>query len=128
MPARVDLFGFDATRATLTLRARSRRWRLSRTLRVLAVTALAVPVVGLVPPHAPWVVGALGTGLILARRRWLHRLSVIGLQARCPRCGFELSLPEGVRLRDPHPVPCEGCHHQASLELAEPEPGGGGRR
>lgn len=123
-PARLTLFGFDPTDAVVTLRRRTRAWRITRTLRILAVTALAAPVAGLVPPHAPWAVGALGAGLFLAYRRWNHRFSVLELAARCPRCGDDVGLEPGTPLRTPHPIPCEGCHHQPTLEL----PGNGRRR
>lgn len=116
-PARLLLFGFGPTEATVTLERRTRAWRITRTLRVLAATALAAPLLGLVPPHAPWVLGALGGGLLLARRRWNHRFSVRELSARCPRCDAEVTVPSGTRLRAPHPVPCESCHHESTLEI-----------
>ena len=118
-PARLTLFGFDSTEAALTLQRRGRAWRATRALRVLALTAVAAPLAGLVPPHAPWVLGTLGGGLFLARRRWKHRFSVLELTARCPRCEAEVTVPRGTHLKERHPVPCEICHHQPTLEVPE---------
>lgn len=91
---------------------------MGRTLRVVALTAVVAPLVGLVPPHAPWVLGALAGGLFLALRRWSHRFSIVEMTAPCPRCGASVGLPAGTRLRVPQPVPCESCHHQPTLELS----------
>lgn len=114
--ARVVLFGFEPVPSTVGLRRRPRRWRVGGAVRIMAVAMLVAPLVGLVPPHAPWAIGALAVGGLLARRRLQERFTVVSLDARCPRCDSALEAPVG-RLRDPHPVPCQSCHHEASLRL-----------
>jgi len=117
--ARLSLFGFEPTPARAVLRPRSRRWRMAGAVRSQAVGVLLAPLVGLVPPHAPWALGAVGVGYLLARRRWRHRFTVEAVEGTCPRCGTAVSCRAGM-LRSPHPVPCDTCRHEATLEV---EPG-----
>jgi hypothetical protein len=116
--ARLVLFGFDATPAIAHLRVRARGWRVGGALKIMAGSLVVAPVVGIVPPHAPWVVGALASGAVLARRRWTERYTLEGLDGVCPKCGHGVDARPG-RLRTPHPVPCDGCRHEARLELVE---------
>jgi len=116
--AHLVLFGFEPTPATAHLRARPRGWRVGGALRIMAGSLVVAPVVGILPPHAPWVVGALAGGAVLARRRWTERFTLERLDGTCPKCGQGVDARPG-RLRTPHPVPCDGCHHEARLELAD---------
>jgi hypothetical protein len=77
---------------------------------------LVAPVVVLIPPHVPWALGALATGGFLARRRWLERFTVLDVAGSCPRCGKPVKATRG-RLRSPHPVLCESCHFEGSVEV-----------
>jgi len=86
--------------------------------RAVGLAVLVAPVAGLVPPHAPWILGVLGVGGLLARRRWHERFTVVGVEGPCPKCGEALEVPRG-RLRTPHPVPCHSCHHEVSVEVRE---------
>jgi len=113
---RISLFGYDPTPATLRLRPRSRSWRVGGSVRTMALALLAAPVVGLIPPHAPWVLGALAGGGFLARRRWTERFTVLEVEGTCPRCGEPVKATRG-RLRSPHPVLCESCHYEASVDV-----------
>lgn len=113
---RIVLFGFDPRPATAFVRPRPRGWRVAGAARTGVVTLLVAPVVGIVPPHVPWVLGALGVGTFLGRRRWHHRFTLESLDATCPKCGGELGVRSG-QLRVPHTVACEGCHHEATLEV-----------
>jgi hypothetical protein len=72
----------------------------------------------MVPPHAPWMIGALALGAILARRRWTERFTLEHIQGACPKCGEPLAVKRG-RLRVPHSVTCEACHHQTALRFPE---------
>ena len=103
VPGRIALFGYDPVEVRLELLPRSRRWRLWGA--------------GRIPPHAPWILGVLGVGGFLARRRWQERFTVVDIDGTCPKCEAELSVAQG-RLRTPHPVPCEGCHHDSSVQVA----------
>lgn len=116
--ARVTLFGFDPTPARLDVIPRPVSWRLARVLRVLLVTAVAAPAAFLIPPHAPWGVGALVIGGFLARRRWVERFTIAAFRGHCPRCGAEVEVEVGSRLRVPHPVSCGGCRHDSALVVS----------
>lgn len=114
--AEAVLFGFDPTPAAATLRARARAWRVGGAARSVGIALLVAPAVAVVPPHAPWVIGALATGGILARRRWTELFTLVSIEGTCPKCGAGLAVKPG-RLRSPHPLPCEGCHHESTLRI-----------
>lgn len=110
------LFGFEPTVARTAIAARSRGWRLGGSARIFAVFVVIAPFVAIFPPHAVWPIGALLTGAILARRRWVERFTLLEVDGTCPKCGTPYSIKRS-RLRVPHPLPCETCHHQGSLRL-----------
>ena len=116
IPVRVVLFGFDATEARAHVRPRARSWRIAGAVRTGLLFLLIAPVVGVLPPHAPWILGALGAGGFLARRRWSHHFTLEAVEAVCPKCGAALSAAV-AQLRSPHTLHCEGCHHEAALEV-----------
>ena len=111
------MFGFPATSVELSVRRRPVGWRVGGAARTLAIFVVVAPFVAIVPPHAPWAIGALATGLILARRRWSERFTLERIQGVCPKCGEPLAVKAG-RLRSPHPVSCEVCHHQTELRFS----------
>jgi hypothetical protein len=82
----------------------------------MGIFAVIAPVAALVPPHAPWGIGTLAAGVILARRRMMEQFTLIELEGSCPKCKEPLKVKR-ARLRTPHPITCEGCHHQASLKV-----------
>lgn len=114
--ARVSLFGFEPTTAILDLRPRAKSWRVRGVVRILVVTLIVAPSVVVIPPHAPWVLGALAAGIILARRRWKEHFTLEAVHGTCPRCGGDLSGSRG-RLRSPHPLSCAGCRHEVSVQV-----------
>ncbi len=114
--AHVALFGFEPTTATLDLRPRARSWRVRGVVRILAITIVVAPAVAVIPPHAPWVLGVLAAGIILARRRWKEHFTLDAVHGTCPRCGGPLSASPG-RLRAPHPLSCDACGHEVSVEV-----------
>jgi len=115
--ARITLFGFDVVPADARIEARSTGWRARRAAIALAAGLLVAPVVGLVPPHAPWALGALGMGLFMARRWWAEAHTLHFLEGACPRCGEGVSLSSPVRLRHPHPISCPSCHYESALSV-----------
>jgi hypothetical protein len=116
--ARVVLFGYDDTPARVTLRHRSFGWRAGGAARTLGVSVVVAPIAALLPPHAIWPLGVLGTGAFLARRRWSEEFTLVELRASCPKCAQAFRAITG-RLRMPHPLPCDGCHHEASLRVPD---------
>lgn len=86
--------------------------------RTMGIAVVVAPFVAVVPPHAPWLIGALSLGAILARRRWTERFTLVGFEGRCPKCAGEFHIKAG-RLRRPHGLACETCHHQSRLQLPD---------
>ena len=116
--AEATVFGFPNTRVELSVRRRAVSWRAGGAARTLVAFVAVAPLVAIVPPHAPWAIGALAAGAILARRRWRERFTLERVEGACPKCGESLAVKSG-RLRVPHPVSCEACHHQTSLTFPE---------
>ena len=113
--ARLTLFGHDATETSIELIPRSLQWRLVRTGIVTAIFLVILPIAALIPPHAPWAAGVVLGLVLVGRGRWLERYTIVGLKGVCPRCGTSLQISKRMRLRQPHPISCEGCNHDVML-------------
>jgi len=127
--ARAVLFGFDDTDARARIIARGRAWRVGGAARSFGLFALAAPFVAVFPPHAVWFIGALVTGGVLARRRYVERYTLVDVDGTCPKCSTPLAVKSG-RLKLPHPMPCETCNHEPTLRIDgetlaghDPDPG-----
>lgn len=120
LPARVSLRAHEPTPATLHATRVPQRERTTRAVFQLLGFWLLVPVVALIPPHAPWAIAALLLGLYFFRRSRAGALVVQRFQGRCPRCGGELHLQPGTRIRVPHPLGCPHCHFEPVLETGAP--------
>ncbi|HBE00115.1 MAG TPA: hypothetical protein DC060_18195 [Gemmatimonadetes bacterium] len=114
--ARVTLFGFESTEAFASIQPRGRRWRVGGAARTMGIFLVIAPMMAIVPPHAPWLIGALTAGIILTRRRLIERFTLISLEGTCPKCDTTIDVKR-TRLRIPHPLTCQSCHHQASLKV-----------
>ena len=112
----VTLFGFPPAEVVVSVLPRSHAWRVGGAFRRVALFTLLAPVVAIVPPHAPWAIGALAGGVVLARRRLKERYTLVSMTGSCPKCGEALAV-KSTRLREPHPVTCEACHHVGSLQV-----------
>ena len=117
MPAHITLFGFDVVPADARIEARSTGWRARRVAIALAAGLIAAPAAALVPPHAPWALGALGISLLTARWRWAEEHTLHSLEGACPRCGESISLSRSTRLRHPHPISCPSCQHELAISV-----------
>jgi predicted RNA-binding Zn-ribbon protein involved in translation (DUF1610 family) len=117
VPAQITLFGFDVVPADARIEARSTAWRARRVAIALAAGVIAAPAAALVPPHAPWALGALGISLLTARRRWAEEHTLHSLEGACPRCGEGISLSLSTRLRHPHPISCPSCQHELAISI-----------
>lgn len=116
--AQAVLFGFDASPVALEVIPRTRQWRLVGAARSLAISMVAALFVAILPPHAPWVIGALAAGAFFARRRWTETHTLAGVDGVCPKCGASFET-RPTRLKRPHPLECEGCHHVSELRLPD---------
>ncbi|MDZ7779639.1 MAG: hypothetical protein U5R14_06830 [Gemmatimonadota bacterium] len=113
---RAVLFGYEPVAVVAEIEPRPRSWRLSGAARSLGIGVLLAPIVAVVPPHAPWAIGALAVGAVLGRRRWIETHTLMAVEGACPKCGGPLTV-KPQRLRRPHPLECEACHHTSALEL-----------
>ncbi len=112
------LFGFDDAPVSADITPRSRAWRVGGAARTFGGFVVIAPFVAIFPPHAVWPIGALATGGFLARRRYIERFTLQSLEGECPKCGKAITV-KPTRLRIPHPLPCDGCHHESSLRFAD---------
>jgi len=84
----------------------------------MVVATVVAPMVAVFPPHAVWLIGALLTGSVLARRRYIERFTLVSVKGACPKCGDAIAV-KSTRLRIPHQLPCENCNHESLLRLPE---------
>jgi len=112
------LFGFPSTKAVLSVIPRPKAWRASGAAIRMAIGVVAAGMMAIIPPHAPWILGALAVGAIMARRRWTERYTLKAVQGQCPKCGAPLETKTS-RLRRPHPLSCEACHYECALSVPE---------
>ena len=117
VPARITIFGFDDVPADARIEGRSVGWRARRAAIALAAGLIVAPLVALVPPHAPWALGALGIGLLTARRRWAEEHTLHFLEGACPRCGEGITLSRPARLRHPHAASCPSCQYELAISV-----------
>ena len=118
--ARATLFGFDDQPVRAQVIPRGRAWRVGGAARTFAMFAVVAPFVAVFPPHAVWFLGALTAGGVMARRRYIERFTLVSVEGRCPKCEGELMVKRG-RLKEPHPLPCEGCNHEPALRVPTDE-------
>ncbi len=117
VPARITLFGFDPVDATARIEARSAGWRARRASMALAAGLIMAPLLAVVPPHAPWVVVAVGIGLLTAGRRWAEAHTIHFLDGACPRCGEGISISRPARLSRPHAISCLSCRYELMVSV-----------
>jgi len=110
------LFGFSDSSLHVSMIRRSRGWRVGGAARTFGIAVLVAPFVALMPPHAVWPIGALVTGGVIARRRLNERFTLVTVEGSCPRCASPYHV-KGGRLKHPHPLQCDVCHHESTLKL-----------
>jgi len=116
----LNLFGFPPRQVSVVVLPRNRRWRALRASVFFGGGLLLAPLVGVVPPHAPWVAAALGFGGFFGIRKWRERFTLVSFEGSCPRCGESVRIRAGTPLRATLSVPCEGCHYDAQLTVELP--------
>lgn len=122
LEARLSLFGFVPTPATLSATRRPRAERVLRAIFAVATAVVVAPIVFLIPPHIEWVVLTVITGLYWTRKNWIAELVVESLNAVCPRCYARVTAKAGTTLRLPHGLVCYSCHEHPVLELGAAPP------
>jgi hypothetical protein len=119
LEGRLEAFGFAPTRTTIEAIARDGSWRWTRALLAVGIAIGVTPVVVFVPPHFPWVIGALGAGVALAHRRLTERYTLRSMNASCPRCRAAVTAEPG-RLTPERTVHCPSCGQQLVLRVDLP--------
>lgn len=119
----VNLFGYPPAGATIRVLPRSRSWRGLRASAYLGGSLVLAPILGVVPPHAPWVLGVLGFGGFFGMRKWREKYTLVSFRGLCPSCGGALRIRQGTPLRSDISVPCDSCHHDSRLTVAIPPDG-----
>ena len=120
--ARLSLFGFVPTPARLSVTARTRSERVARALLTLLGTALAAPLVAIIPPHIEPVVMTVIAGLYWTRKHWVAEYVVAEFDGVCPRCLTPIDIKPRTTLRFPQNVACFKCHEHPFLELGDAPP------
>jgi hypothetical protein len=120
--ARLSLFGFASTPATLRVEPRARWERALRAFLSLLAAAVSAPILFLIPPHAEWLLLSAAAGIYWFRKNWIAEYVVVDFAGVCPRCHTPISIKSGITLRFPHDTPCYHCHEHPSLEPGEAPP------
>jgi len=112
------MFGHAATPVHLLVVPRGSGWRFLRAASRMGIAFVVAIPLALIPPHTVWSIGALITGMVLARNRWLENHTIVSLEVTCPRCQATTNVRSGVRLRRPHPVECSACRHTGRVDIS----------
>ena len=116
LPARISFSG-KTTQARARVIERSAAWRHVSAARQLG-WLLLIPAVGWVPPHIPWILGALGISGFLAYGRLQEHRTLVSLHGTCPKCGMEQDFQDLGRMKNPHKATCAGCQWDLYVEVA----------
>jgi hypothetical protein len=112
----LTLFGHPHTGVALRVEVHPVWRRRVRAVGTLLVCWGAMPILFFIPPHAEWLVAAFFGGLYLAHREWTTEYRVVSFAGACPRCGSDLELRPGSRLRLPDRLGCGACRRESLLE------------
>ena len=117
VPAEARGLGHDPVSVEVALVPRTTGWRLGRAARWWVAGAVLAPVLGVLPPHAPWALAAGAGGVVLGLRKWGERYTLVRLRGSCPRCGEGLAFDGATPLKLPHRVSCDACGNPVVLHL-----------
>jgi hypothetical protein len=113
----VRLPGHEAVPARADLQVRTLSARATRGGLALVGCWGVGLVVFFVPPHIPWAVIALASGVYFGLRQLRGEYVVASFSGECPRCHSALRIEPGTKIRLPHRMDCFECHHQPSFEI-----------
>lgn len=119
LSGRLEAFGHAPSPVTLHAIARPVSWRATRALLAAGIGLGIAPVVALVPPHIPWVLGSLIGGGVIAQRRWTEHYTLRRLDAKCPCCDAIVGSEPG-RLTRSRAVQCPSCGQLLMLQADLP--------
>lgn len=112
--ARLTLFGSAPRAAMVEVTPRPRSRRMARALATAAASLVVAAIAGIIPPHAPWILGVLAIGAWRARAEWRGEYALHAFDGECPRCGAGLEIGDRY-VTPPVTVVCYGCHAQPQL-------------
>ncbi|HET7321393.1 MAG TPA: hypothetical protein VFI96_02785 [Longimicrobiaceae bacterium] len=116
-PAELTLRAHEPTPADLEVVDVPRKKRVSRAFMYLIGFWILMPIVAFIPPHIPWIVLAFFFGIYFFWKNWTGEYIVYHFDGRCPRCGHELTIEPGTKLKFPHTMNCPECHFDPVLRL-----------
>jgi|SRR5690606_4404312 len=116
-PARLAVFGAEATSATVELLERPFSWRMTRALLAAGIGLGLAPLVAVLPPHVPWAAASLIGGGVIARGRWIEHYTLARIDGNCPRCGGAIEMTPDRRLKSPESITCSHCGETVLLEV-----------
>lgn len=119
----VKLRAYGPAPARVELVERTRTRRIGLALLYLGLCWGAVPLLLWIPPHYPWVAGAIAAGVFLCHREWTGRYGVVAFAGICPRCSAPLSMGVDRLISLPHTLTCYHCHFEPTLEVVREAPG-----
>lgn len=121
-PAWLDAFGYPSTPVAVTLLPRPVSWRMTRSLLSLLVGWGMIPVVALIPPHAPWAILAFFGGAFFAQRFARERVTLLDMAGPCPRCQKPLQTRRPAMFREPYSIDCGHCGQGLLLRVEGAQP------
>jgi len=116
-PARLACFGAQPTPVRVELLERPFSWRITRALLAAGIGLGIAPLAAIIPPHIPWAGAALIGGGVIARGRWVEHYTLARIEGTCPRCGGEIEMTPGRRLKSPESITCGNCGETVLLEI-----------
>lgn len=111
--------GPEVSQAEARIAPRSAGWRQANALKQLWWWLLA-PLVGLAPPHFPWIIAVLAIGGVRAFNKLNEHATLLSLHGPCPKCGTVQRFTDLGRLKQPHKLHCGACRWELRLELKKP--------
>lgn len=115
--ASLRLRGHEPKPATIQIEKRPRQSRMTKSILSLLGFLILAPIVFFIPPHIPWAVLAVCAGFYLAYRQWTGEYIVHQFSGECPRCGNNLEIKPGTKIKLPLEMDCYECHHKPALQV-----------
>ncbi len=115
--ARLAVFGFAPTAASMRVLNRSVSWRATRSLLSAGIGIGAAPALFFLPLHFPWPTASILIGLFTARSKWKEKQTLLSVEGTCPACGAAVKSEKPARLKEPHVLHCTSCGRAVTLGI-----------